>query len=511
MKRINFFFLFILAFFLILSFLSSPQIFNWDEGMWASISKEMANSNDFLTLSFLGQPYFLKPPLYFWLTAFSIKIFGSCEFSVRFFSAVFGLLTVPLVFLIGKRFYSTQIGLISGHILLSSVMFIASAKVGLLDTALVFFSYLAIFGLFSYIQKKNEWGAYLAYFSLGLAFLAKGPLAIVLILAALFFQSIFEKSTKIFTQLWHLKAALIGSLIPLIWFLGNLMRYGYRFFEQFIIYNHFHRFLYTVMNDEPIYYYLIIFAIGFMPFSFFCFDLFRGFSKKNILIDRFSTFLIFYIAFCFILFSLGRDNAAGYILPVFPAYAILLGRYFNALFETQAQKNTGFVFMFFLGIIFILIAMNIKTLNSKEYFSSLQILLFILGISYILSFLFYLFKRIRASFGTIIIAQAFLVFYLCALILPIYEKFNHPPIKQISRYINETGEKNIFSFRMRYYPSIHFYTKNKIKEVEDKNKLADMTRQLKKFLIVTERGQEIPASYNKYKFSCYNYDVYLKR
>lgn len=468
MKQLNFIFLCAITFFLIFIFLGTPQIFNWDEGMWSTISKEMAQTQDFLTLSFLGQPYFLKPPLYFWLTNLAYKFFGISEFSTRFFSALLGASTILLLFWMGKIFYSKKVASLASYFLLSSVLFIASAKIGLLDTALIFFSFLAIFGLFIYLEKRENWGTYLAYFSLGLAFLAKGPLAVVLILAALVMQSLFERSAKIFTQAWHLKAALIGSLIPLFWFGGNLARHGYLFFEQFIIYNHFYRYVNTIMNDEPIYYYLVIFILGFMPLSFFFYDALLGFFKKKIAPDRLSSFLFFYIIFAFIIFSFGKDNAPGYILPAFPAYAILLARYFDHLIENPSKKVLGFFLVLFLGLIFILTAFYVKPLNLKEYTLPLQALLSICGLSYIAAFILFMRQKISLALASIITGQIIFILILSMWILPIYEKFNHPPIKQAAQFINQQKPGKVMAFRMSFFPSLYFYLNEPNKESKSK-------------------------------------------
>ncbi len=485
MKQLNFIFLCIITFFLIFIFLGAPQIFNWDEGMWSTISKEMAQTHDFLTLQFLGQPYFLKPPLYFWSTNLAYKMFGISEFSARFFSALFGVLTILLLYWMGKTFYSKRVASLASYFLLSSILFVASAKIGLLDTALIFFSFLAIFGLFVFMEKRKNWGAYLAYFSLGLAFLSKGPLAVVLILAALILQCLFERSAKIFLQAWHLKAAVIGSLIPLLWFIGNLARHGYLFFEQFIIYNHFYRYVNTIMNDEPIYYYLVIFILGFMPLSFFFYDVLASFFKKKIAPDRLSSFLFFYIIFAFIIFSFGKDNAPGYILPAFPAYAILLARYFDHLIGNPSKKILGFFLVLFLGLIFILAASYVKYLNLKEYALPLQVLFYICGSMNILSFILFLRQKIYLSISSLITGQIISILILCAWILPIYEKFDHPPIKQAALFINQQKAGEVIAFRMEFFPSLNFYLnspvknsktrviiaeKNNLKEISTKNK-----------------------------------------
>lgn len=70
--------------------LGSTALWDNSEPTYAEISREILVTGDWLTLHFDGQNWYVHPPLYFWLTALGIKLFGLTEFVVRFWSAFFG-------------------------------------------------------------------------------------------------------------------------------------------------------------------------------------------------------------------------------------------------------------------------------------------------------------------------------------------------------------------------------------------------------------------------------------
>ena len=83
--------------------MGAPPLFDWDEINFAEISREMILTGDYLKIYVDFQPFWEKPPLFFWLQVISMKAFGISEFAARFPNAVFGILTLISVYLIGKK------------------------------------------------------------------------------------------------------------------------------------------------------------------------------------------------------------------------------------------------------------------------------------------------------------------------------------------------------------------------------------------------------------------------
>ncbi len=85
-----------------------------DEGLYASIAQEMLSRGDWVIPHMNGLPYLEKPPLYFWLTALTFRVFGASEWAVRLWSALATLGTVLLTWRIGRRLYGARAGLLAG-------------------------------------------------------------------------------------------------------------------------------------------------------------------------------------------------------------------------------------------------------------------------------------------------------------------------------------------------------------------------------------------------------------
>ena len=100
----------------------------YDEAIYAQVAKETVGGNHWITLHWNGQPWFHKPPLYFWTTALLFKIFGPSEFSARVLSALAGVGCVTLSYLIAKHLYDSVAGISAGVILLTSALFVGNVR-----------------------------------------------------------------------------------------------------------------------------------------------------------------------------------------------------------------------------------------------------------------------------------------------------------------------------------------------------------------------------------------------
>lgn len=123
-----------LASFFYLADLGKLPLDDYDEAGYAIVAREMIQNNDYLNLTYLGKPWFEKPPLYFWLMALSGKIFGLNEFAMRFPSAIFGIVVVILTYLITKELTRSPIAaFLSGLILITMPFFLAAARHSRMD------------------------------------------------------------------------------------------------------------------------------------------------------------------------------------------------------------------------------------------------------------------------------------------------------------------------------------------------------------------------------------------
>ena len=118
---------------------------SWDEGLYASVAKDIVLTGDWLNFHFCGAAWFDKPPLCIWVTALFFKLFGIHEFSARFFSAICGVGIVLVTYSLGQELLNRWAGFWGALVLLSSLHFFRFARFGMMDAPLTFFLSLSLY------------------------------------------------------------------------------------------------------------------------------------------------------------------------------------------------------------------------------------------------------------------------------------------------------------------------------------------------------------------------------
>ena len=97
---------------LFIPFLGKVHLFDWDEINFAESAREMIASGDYQTVRIFFEPFWEKPPLFIWLQVLALKLFGINEFAARFPNAICGILTLLVLYNLGKKLYNPKFGLI---------------------------------------------------------------------------------------------------------------------------------------------------------------------------------------------------------------------------------------------------------------------------------------------------------------------------------------------------------------------------------------------------------------
>src|ERR1700721_671173 len=176
-----------LACIVLLTLLGHKPLTNWDEGIYAEISREML-SLGFLVPHWNYQPWFEKPPLMLWITAAFFKMFGVTEFWARAGSALSGVCIVALLHAwLARR--DILAAWLSTFILLGTFGFLHVCRAGEMDVLLSLGCCIALWGLPA-IQDRQLSGWYLFWTGLAICLMAKGAASIVLIITALLFAAL---------------------------------------------------------------------------------------------------------------------------------------------------------------------------------------------------------------------------------------------------------------------------------------------------------------------------------
>ncbi len=284
-------------------FLGKVHLFDWDEVNFAEISREMIASNNYMQPQINFMPFYEKPPLFLWMQVLSMKVFGINEFAARFPNAIFGIIVLCSLFIIGRRHFSTRMAwfwvLSMGASLTPHFYF----KTGLIDPVFNFFIFHAIYSFcYLFIWKENSMRqnilqTFLSALFTSLAVMTKGPVAIILIVGTLGFAWILLKFKNLpnigFTILWIPMVLFLSGL----WFAYETHLHGSKYMNEFITYQI--RLFQTedAKHGGTILFHPIALLLGCFPASIFMWSAF----KKNIpLTSQFNTILYKVMLSCFI-------------------------------------------------------------------------------------------------------------------------------------------------------------------------------------------------------------------
>ncbi len=295
-----------------------------DETRYAEIPREMLAAGDLVVPRLNGVPYFEKPPLLYWANAVAFRTFGETPWAARLPTRLAGLGTLILVVLAASR-RGRGTGLCAGILLLASPLGFLMARTNLTDGMLTFFLTATLLAGRAAVLKREESRPGMALAALtgaaaAGAFLTKGLIALVLPGAILL---IWGFATG---RLRPLLRALVVSPAPFVfvalalpWFLA-VERHHPGFLQFFFIHEHFQRFATrTARRPGPIYYFVPVFLVGFLPGVPFFFSGARRAWRRGE--DGFFFFVWFAVVFTF--FSLSQSKLPPYLFPAIPAAAVL--------------------------------------------------------------------------------------------------------------------------------------------------------------------------------------------
>ena len=299
-----------------------------DEVRYVRIGEEMNLRGDYVTPTLNFLPWLEKPPLLFWLEAASFRLFGVTEGSARLPVAVFALLGVLCASGLGYSLVGQRTAVLTFFILSGSGLFFVYARAASTDMPLAAcFTAAMACGLLASRRESPLWAAG-AGLTLGLATLAKGPIALLL------FGSVFTIYFLWIGKLkWTWQQIALGSLtfvassVPWYWQVWKAN--GYDFVITFWLNHHLARFLTSVHHhSQPFWYYLAVTLIGFFPWVFFLgSSIVRIWQKRRLLSQpeqHFELFLWLWILVPGVFFSLSESKLPGYILPLLPSLALLV-------------------------------------------------------------------------------------------------------------------------------------------------------------------------------------------
>ena len=312
-----------------------------DEGRYAEIAREMLVTGDWITPRYNGYKYFEKPPLQAWATAAAFQAFGIGDWQARLWTALTGFLTILLVGFTGARIFNARAGWLAAVVLSSSPMWIISGHFNSLDMGLSSFLVAALCSLLLAQTSHNKnncrnW-MWACWIFMALATLSKGVIGVAIPAMVFIAYSISTWDWKIWARLRLFSGTILLLAITAPWFVLVAQR-NPEFLEFFFIHEHLQRF---TQDDHsrtgPIYYFVPLLLIGLLPWILQVPGAFaQAWSERR---REFSAgwLLVCWFAVIFAFFSVSHSKLPGYIIPVFPALALIIG---NRLDRLLGHTNT---------------------------------------------------------------------------------------------------------------------------------------------------------------------------
>jgi 4-amino-4-deoxy-L-arabinose transferase-like glycosyltransferase len=336
--------------------LGEGSLSDFDEADYAQSAREMLWLHDFNTPRWNGMEFFDKPPLVQWLTAMAYKVFGVNEFGARFVAACCGVLTILLTYVLGRDlFHSRAVGTgaaimlltASGSLFSHGYNFVSLARVGMLDMPLI----LAL--MFSvWLAWRAQWDAkYLVWLGipLGLGLMIKSIAGFFAFgIVALYLLVALPRSV------WWRKETLWGGVLSLViaapWHIGQLLIWGQHFWNSYMVsltvgyvtgeQGHTRDWLFyfrSIQRGFPVLYPVVALAV--------VYGLYQALRHR----DKAAILLLCWTAVPMLLYNVSRSRIGWYMIPIYPALALLTSRLLVKVLRSKPAILVIFLATFALG------------------------------------------------------------------------------------------------------------------------------------------------------------------
>ena len=336
-------------------FLGRVHLFDWDEINFAESAREMIVTGNYHRVQINFQPFWEKPPLFFWLQAGCMKLFGINEFAARLPNAIFGIITMVTLFIIGKKHKSPRFGFIWAISYLGTFLPHLYFKSAIIDPVFNYFIFLGIYFMFRDVtqeqSKKGLLNISLAGLFIGLSTLTKGPVGLLIFMIAFLAYFIFKRFKNFPGIKKILLFIVIYSAVCFFWFGVEVIDHGFWFLKEFLSYQ-VDLFLHPVASHgEPFYYHFVVVFIGCFPISIIALPVFFGnkmFGKNDF---KLMMKILFWTVM--ILFSITTTKIVHYSSLTYMPLAFLASVYLCDLVETKSKiKNYVLILLTFAGFFF---------------------------------------------------------------------------------------------------------------------------------------------------------------
>jgi 4-amino-4-deoxy-L-arabinose transferase-like glycosyltransferase len=456
----------IFTFLILFPFGTNVALFDWDEINFAESAREMLVTKNFSQVQINYEPFWEKPPLFIWLQALSMHVFGVGEFAARFPNIIVGVFTIGIFFTIGLK----RIGGLSG--ILWALVWLGSwaphfyFKTGLIDPL---FNLLIFLGLyFNYLSitssTDNKTSVWAGVFT-GLAILTKGPVALLVSVLTLFVLSFIQRRFSALTWKQWLLYLFTTALVSSLWFVPEIVKNGPWFLVEFIQYQIELASENVAGHKQPFYYHPIVLLLLAFPASIFAlkniFSLKQNqdyeYTKSSFLQLMFALFWVVLILFSIVETKIVHySSLCWYPLTFFAAYNV------NNWFYEKTKPNKIQLFLFILvGLIWVALfaILYLFSIQNSSLFNLLAQIKDPLALAQINQHI-----PLWNSWATAFVLLVFGIVFILVLVLWYLKKFHHLGIllfssimivvPMLSKYVVPAVEAQLQGKLVAFYQSI---------------------------------------------------------
>jgi 4-amino-4-deoxy-L-arabinose transferase-like glycosyltransferase len=505
---------------ILLSFyrLGAGSLWDQDETKYAQVAREILKTGDPITLHVNSRPWYVHPPLYFWLVAATGRVFGFSELTVRFWSAAASVLAVYATILLGRALFGSRAGVLAGAILAVTFQFLIQSRLAVFDTVLLAWMLLAVY---SFVRgyESGRGADYLRFFLFaGLATLTKGPIGLLLPGLVIVPFVTLRRAWHRWREVPWIPGLALYAAVGLSWYGVETWLHGRTFVSIVLGYYGVGRF-FGVVEDQagPWYYYVPILLLGAFPWTAFWPQAARYLVSKARTHDG-SLLVLLWCGITLAFFTAARTKLPNYMLSFYPFAAIGVAALWDAalrpesgggfagnpvpggsppsLQRTGREQPIGLSIWLLVALLAVLFA-GISTYLGGLYpglFRTLRGVLLMpavaLGAGVCLVVILVLLRQRLLAYIALCAAMAVAWIGVLTSVLPIADaQKTMQPLALEIRDALRPGDR-IVGYRLSIYSSLIYYTDHPVQWVESPTDLhREMCAPGRVFLVITKQGE----------------------
>ena len=474
--------------------LGSLPLTGADEPRYARIAQEMHDQGKWVTPTLEGNPWLEKPPLYYWLTIPFYSVLKSHETAARIAPVACAVIAALSVFWLASVLTTRLAGFLSAAVLLTSLGFAGYGRGASTDMPFTCCFTIAMAILAAAIEKNIGPRVLLAYIFLGLAILAKGPVALILAAGIGLCIWLLDDRAGVLRRWRVIPGIIITGAVSIPWFWLAFRQNSFAFIASFFINHNIARFFTDIHHhSQPFYFYIPVLLALIFPWSGWLLILLSKSPLQSLRRWREWNPAVVFLACWFlvpmIFFSLSGSKLAGYILPSLPPLALILGIRVSRWIDGSAKTSGMRAAMVLQLILSVGMAIAAPIFFNKNYGGHWGIGLILSAavlIPAVFAFAFGFKSQVRRAFIATALQGVVLLVAVAQFAFPVLGAYHSTrEIAHQALSLRTTGEP-IVTYQF-FHHTLHYYTNYQIVEdLDSPESLAEFLQSHPTALVVTK-------------------------